>query len=60
MKCNKYENLLKNSLKYMQCLIYKTSPPYSITHTYNDNDNDNDNEITLFRHIFIIYRIYFY
>ena len=26
---------------------------------YNDNDNDNDNEITLFRHIFIIYKIYF-
>ena len=25
-----------------------------------DNDNDNVNEITLFRHIFIIYRIYFY
>ena len=23
------------------------------------NDNDNDNEITLFRHIFIIYKIYF-
>ena len=25
-----------------------------------DNYNDNDNKITLFRHIFIIYRIYFY
>ena len=23
-------------------------------------DNDNDNEITLFRHTFIIYKIYFY
>ena len=23
------------------------------------NDNDNDNEITLFRHIFIMYKIYF-
>ena len=27
---------------------------------HNDNDNDNDNEITLFRHIFIKYKIYFY
>ena len=26
----------------------------------NDNDNDNDNEITLFRHTFIIYKIYFH
>ena len=25
----------------------------------NDNDNDNDNEMTLFRHILIIYRTYF-
>ena len=36
-------------------IIYK-----SILLINNDNDNDNDNEITLFRHIFIIYRIYFY
>ena len=28
-------------------------------HNRYNNDNDNDNEITLFRHIFIMYKIYF-
>ena len=37
------------------------SPQNEVHHVFRVNDNEimNDNEITLFRHIFIMYKIYF-
>ena len=55
-------NLLSTTTQHTEvCIVIQTVCVHIVCACNdNDNDNDNDNEITLFRHIFIIYRIYFY